>query len=140
MTYAQIIQLTETLKRMVTLTGDAGHAVARSLSALNREYQIIMQCNTAIFQKYGEAQPDGSYTVKSDSEHKDDFIRERNELMAREVDVKLSKIPKDKFNIDDIYCPEARALDYLIFEEMMVEDNSHDDKCEASRTGETIPS
>ena len=121
LTYAQVIQLTETLQRMVTLTGDAGHAIARSLMALSGEYQVVMQCKGAIFKKYGEEQPDGSYVVRDASGHKEDFVREINELMAREVDVQIYKLPRDKFNMDEMECSQAQAIDYLVFQEMMVD-------------------
>jgi hypothetical protein len=39
---------------METLTGDTGYAIARSLSSLDKEYKIAMQCKVAIFKKYGE--------------------------------------------------------------------------------------
>ena len=118
---SQIIQLTETLHRMESLTGDAGYAVARSLKALDPEYEIAQSCRISIFKKYGTEQEDGSYVIRNDSDKKEDFIREMDELMAREVDVNLHQVLADKYNPDEIYCLSAQAIDYRVFEELMVE-------------------
>lgn len=114
----QIIQLTETLHRMETLTGDAGYAVGRSLLALDPEYTLAQKLRINLFQKYGEKKENGTYVVKARQE---DFIKEMDELMNREVDVNIHQLLEEKYDPDAMYCETAQAIDYRVFDELMVE-------------------
>lgn len=127
LTYQQLDQLHGTLHRFESLTGEAGFAVWKTISKIDAEEMTFRKLQFNIFQKYGKDEGDG-YRIAPESK---DFAKARaelEELVRREVDVDIAKIPRDKYDPDAMYCDTAKAVDYRIFEAYMVEPEEGDQK------------
>lgn len=128
--YGTISRLSETLSRMSGLTGRAGFAIARTKRMLKQEAETFEELRSNLVKKYGEKNKDDSISVKPGGQNWNDFLKEYTELYQKEVDVDIIQLKSDEYNIDDIYCENATADDYEIFEAFMVEkkEDEADDK------------
>ena len=127
MTYGVLNALNENLRKMSGLTGKVGYAIAKTKRSIAAEAGVFAELRDNLITKYGEETENG-YSVKPGSKHWNEFLKEYGELYSKEVDVTIHKISHEDFDIDKIYCENASADDYDIFEELMVEKEKKEEK------------
>lgn len=121
--YASMEAVAEALSRMSTLTGMVGYAVMRTKDRLDPEYRIYSQMRANIIKKYAPAGKDG---ISPDDPGFEDFAKEYNEFLSTKVDVDVYQIAPGDYDLDKIYCENARAIDYEVVKALIVKKEDAD--------------
>lgn len=119
LTYGELDALSECLNRMSGLTEKYGFAIAKTKRSLASEAGVFRELKDNLVIKYGTKNEDGITSIKSGDKNWVEFAKLYNELCTREVEVEIFQV--EGFELDDVYCPTAKADDYAIFEAYMVE-------------------
>ena len=136
-TYGMLFKLSETLNRMSGLTGKPGFSIAKTKRAIAQETEVFVELRDNLVTKYGESNENGGYSIKPGSKHWEEFIAEFSELHGEEVDVDIHRLSADEYDIDKMYCENATAADYELFELIMVEKKDEDKPVDGSKDKET---
>ena len=117
----QLITLCESLHRLETTTGEAGWAIAQTISNIDKAYEAIMRYREKVLQKYGEATEDGRGYVIKDEKKRAQVIKELNTVLLKQVEIDITQVPYTQYSREEIKGPATQAADYRIFEQYMVE-------------------
>ena len=115
--YGALEEVVEALQRMSSLTGKAGYAIMRNLKLLEPEYDIYVKMRNNIILKHA---PKGKNGIRPSDPGYQDFVKEYNEFIAREIEVDACQIEPEDYNLDGMYCETAKASDYPIVEALIV--------------------
>ena len=123
MRYGTIYELYSALLRMQDVSGfKIAWAVAKNIKILQTAAEFFEDRRMRLLKKYGQ-EKDGKLVINQKDPHFEDFLREFTELSDMQTDVDLYKV-KDDIKEDDIRSETARARDYLLFMDWIVEEKN----------------
>lgn len=118
-----IYELYSALLRMQDVSGfKVAWAVAKNIKILQTAAEFFEDRRMRLLKKYGQ-EKDGKLGINQKDPHFEDFLREFTELSDMQTDVDLYKV-KDDIKEDDIRSETARARDYLLFMDWIVEEKN----------------
>ena len=127
-TLNRVVTFCELANNFRELTGNAGVIIAQNYINLEKPLKLFNVQRDALVRKYD---PEGKGLDQKNEKWRD-YVTEINDLLLREVEVDIERLPKDT-KMTDLQCASARMVDLIGMYDFLVDKGDSDAK-EAEKT------
>ena len=115
------------LNKFSFVTGALGYAINKTKRKMIVEAQIFEEERMKLFEKYGENDGEGNYSVDPNTDYFPEYYKELTSIGEEMVEIDFKQVTKEEFEATDIYNENCSVEDYDILEALFVQPHLNDD-------------